>query len=314
MRRIGLLLLAALLLAIPARAEVRWVDFDLTAEAMDRALTLSEESREREQPQDWIGLLAFAAARCGGSPSSRDVVSAYHSLQSGASPRTLLGGNDAAFRCYREAYGAVLGGLAGRYAVRVNGEWKPAWGIKAFSPIAAGWPYTHGPDFGAARSYGCRRPHLGHDMMGTAGTPIVAVEGGTVEALGWNRYGGWHVGIRTADRKRYYYYAHLQKDAPYAPGLAEGETVQAGQVLGFMGRTGCSHQENVENIDVVHLHFGIQLIFTEDQKDGEIWIDPYEITRLLDRHRSSVLYNEASGRWERIYEFRNLDEAGGIPR
>ena len=143
MRRIGLLLLAALLLAIPARAEVRWGDFDLTAEAMDRALTLSEESREREQPQDWIGLLAFAAARCGGSPSSRDVVSAYHSLQSGASPRTLLGGNDAAFRYYREAYGAVLGGLAGRYAVRVNGEWKPAWGIKAFSPIAAGWPYTH---------------------------------------------------------------------------------------------------------------------------------------------------------------------------
>ena len=53
------------------------------------------------------------------------------------------------------------------------------------------------------------------------------MEGGTVEALGWNRYGGWRIGIRSDDRKRYYYYAHLRKDTPYAEGLAVGQRVQA---------------------------------------------------------------------------------------
>ena len=32
---------------------------------------------------------------------------------------------------------------------------------------------------------------------GSIGTPIVAVESGYIEALGWNQYGGWRVGIRS---------------------------------------------------------------------------------------------------------------------
>ena len=66
--------------------------------------------------------------------------------------------------------------------------------------------------------------------MGQLGTPIVAVEGGVVEAMGWNRYGGWRIGIRSFDNKRYYYYAHLQKDHPFAEGLQVGDTVQAGDL------------------------------------------------------------------------------------
>ncbi len=63
------------------------------------------------------------------------------------------------------------------------------------------------------------------------------------------------------------YYAHLQKDTPFAPGLQEGDLVQAGQVIGFMGRTGYSTHENVNNIETVHLHFGLELIFDESQKE-----------------------------------------------
>ena len=127
-------------------------------------------------------------------------------------------------------------------------------------------------------------------MMGAAGTPIMAVEGGTVEAMGWNQYGGWRVGIRSYDRKRYYYYAHLQKDRPFAPGLQEGSEVQAGDLIGFMGRTGYSTRENVCNIEVNHLHFGLQLIFDESQKEcnSEIWIDVYAICRLLSTHRCTL--------------------------
>ena len=144
-------------------------------------------------------------------------------------------------------------------------------------------------------------------MMGSQGTPIVAVEGGVVEAMGWNRYGGWRIGIRSFDSKRYYYYAHLQKDKPFAAGLEVGDMVQAGDLIGFMGRTGYSDKENVNNIETVHLHFGMQLVFDESQKEclSEIWVDTYDIVRLLDSHRSSI--RKTTDGWQRVYPFADLD-------
>ena len=132
-------------------------------------------------------------------------------------------------------------------------------------------------------------------------------EGGVVEAMGWNRYGGWRVGIRSFDSRRYYYYAHLQKDTPFAPGLAEGDMVQAGDVIGFMGRTGYSDRENVNNIETVHLHFGLELVFDESQKEcnSEIWINVYDIVRLLSGHRSSIQRTESG--WGRVYPYQDLD-------
>jgi len=304
---IALFLLSVL--SIPGEATIRWVDFDVPCEAMEQALKLDLESQNRENPQSWIKLLALAAARTGGKPTDTAVRSAYGSLISGKSPKEILNGNEAYYLYWLEAYTAALGGIVGNYAVEVGGEWKPAYGVKAFSPIASGYQYTHSDDFGAARSYGFRRRHLGHDMLGRLGTPIVAVESGQVEAMGWNQYGGWRIGIRSHDRKRYYYYAHLRKDAPFAPGLREGDWVEAGQVIGFMGRTGYSLRENVDNIETVHLHFGLQLIFDESQKEcnSEIWIDVYDLVRLLERHRSTVVFNSTTGRWERLYPFVELD-------
>jgi murein DD-endopeptidase MepM/ murein hydrolase activator NlpD len=200
-----------------------------------------------------------------------------------------------------------LGGLLGSYAVLTDGQWRPAYGLKAYSPIASGYGYRHCDDFGVSRSFGFQRKHLGHDMMGTLGTPIVAVEGGVVEAMGWNRYGGWRIGIRSFDSKRYYYYAHLQKDNPFAPGLQVGDAVQPGDLIGFMGRTGYSDKENVNNIETVHLHFGMQLVFDESQKEclSEIWIDTYDIVRLLESHRSSI--KKTADGWQRVYPFEDLD-------
>ena len=143
--------------------------------------------------------------------------------------------------------------------------------------------------------------------MGALGTPIVAVEGGIVEAMGWTRYGGWRIGIRSSDSRRYYYYAHLQKDSPYAKDMYVGKIVQPGEVIGFMGRTGYSDKENTNNIETVHLHFGMQLIFDESQKEcnSEIWIDVYDIVRLLSRHRSSI--KRVDGAWQRVYPYQDLD-------
>ena len=38
--------------------------------------------------------------------------------------------------------------------------WKASYGLKAFSPIAAGYGYSHCDDFGVGRSYGFARKHL----------------------------------------------------------------------------------------------------------------------------------------------------------
>ncbi len=108
--------------------------------------------------------------------------------------------------------------------------------------------------------------------------------------FGWNQYGGWRIGIRSLDNKRYYYYAHLRKDHPYAYNISEGDVVSAGDVIGYLGMTGYSTTENVNNINVPHLHFGIQLIFDESQKDGvnQIWIDVYNIVEFLQKNKSEV--------------------------
>ncbi|MFR8072877.1 MAG: M23 family metallopeptidase, partial [Anaerovoracaceae bacterium] len=97
------------------------------------------------------------------------------------------------------------------------------------------------------------------------------------------QYGGWRLGIRSYDKQRYYYYAHLRKDTPYAENLYIGASVTAGDVIGYTGQTGYSLKENTNNINTPHLHFGMQLIFNEDEKDSpdQIWIDLYAITRLL---------------------------------
>ncbi len=185
--------------------------------------------------------------------------------------------------------------------------WEKKYGLKAYLPLAKYFPYSDYDDFGVSRTYGYKRRHLGHDMMGQVGTPVIAVESGYVEALGWNRYGGWRIGIRSFDGKRYYYYAHLRKNYPYNKELATGSVVQAGDVIGYLGRTGYSTTENVNNIDTPHLHFGLQLIFDESQKEGnnEIWIDCYELVKFLYRNRSETEKVADSKEWVRVYDIKD---------
>ena len=187
------------------------------------------------------------------------------------------------YNYYYESYSAVLSQFIGY-------DSNEQYGVKAFLPIAKNYSFSHYDDFGKSRSYGFQRTHLGNDLMGSIGTPIIAVESGTIEHLGWNQFGGWRIGIRSFDGKRYYYYAHLRKNHPYVTGLSEGDTVESGDVIGYLGMTGYSIKENVNNVNVPHLHFGIQLIFDESQVDSpnEIWIDVYNIVEFLKRNRSEV--------------------------
>ena len=317
MRRLFLCILILSLLVIPVSAEepIRWVDFQIPYESLRYAMDVDIATSEQEKHISWIDIFALAGCRTGGRCGLESVKQAAQDLRYEKSPEELLGNLYRYYDYYHAAYEAVLGGFLGNFAIEKDGQSIPQYGLKAFSPIAAGYGYSHSDDFGNRRSFGFSRKHLGHDMMGSLGTPIVAVEGGVVEAMGWNRYGGWRIGIRSFDSRRYYYYAHLQKDHPFAEGLEVGDHVCAGDLIGFMGRTGYSDQENTNNIETVHLHFGMQLIFDESQKEclSEIWIDTYDIVRLLDSHRSSIQRTKYG--WQRVYSFTDMDteEINGRP-
>ncbi len=68
-----------------------------------------------------------------------------------------------------------------------------------------------------------------------------------------------------------------------------------------MGHTGYSTTENVNNIETTHLHWGLELIFDESQKecDNEIWIDIYPLTRFLAKHTQSAEKVEGTKEWRR---------------
>ena len=286
---------------------IKWVEFNVTSEAMAAAYELDVNSYQEDIHLNWIELLAYVGATTGGKfdkNSVKKINSVAEKLSSGESTMGELTKDMEYYDYYLEAYTAVLGGMVGEFSIKEDGQWNRYYGLKAFLPIAKGFDYSHYDDFGTSRSYGYSRPHLGHDMMGLIGTPVVAIESGYVEALGWNQYGGWRIGIRSFDGSRYYYYAHLRQNYPYAEGLEEGSIVTAGDVIGYMGHTGYSTTENVNNIETVHLHWGLQLIFDESQKEGnnEIWIDCYELTKFLYRNRSEVAKVGETREWKRTHE------------
>lgn len=297
---------------------IRWVDFTIPADVMEKAFRLDINTCQKEIHLEWIDLLAYLGARYGGDFSrfrQKDLDDLVKRLESGETME-LITADMKYYSYYHEAYLAVLGGMVGYFRQETDAPeesgapgtpgkmWVTRYGLKAFSPIAKGFPYSDYDDFGVSRSYGFKRRHLGHDMMGQVGTPIIAVESGYVEALGWNQYGGWRIGIRSFDKKRYYYYAHLRKNYPYQSGLKAGSIVTAGDVIGYLGRTGYSTTENTNNIDTPHLHFGLQLIFDESQKesDNEIWIDCYELIKFLHMNQSQVVKVEGTKEWTRVYE------------
>lgn len=294
---------------------IKWVSFDVSYKALDRAYRYDVDTFSKEVHVNWIELLAYLGTRYGGDFSryrEKDMAAVVSKLENGKETMETLTKDLKHYDYYLEAYTAVLGGMVGEYKIEVKDEtspggkrWENKYGLKAFLPIAKYYPYSHFDDFGVSRSYGFRRKHLGHDMMGQVGTPVIAVESGYIEALGWNQYGGWRIGIRSFDKKRYYYYAHLRKNFPFNSSLEIGSIVQAGDVIGYLGRTGYSSSENSNNIRTSHLHFGMQLIFDESQKEcnNEIWIDCYNLILFLYRNRSETVKNPETKEYSRVYQF-----------
>ena len=118
--------------------------------------------------------------------------------------------------------------------------------------------------WGAPRSGG--RTHKGVDMSASRGTPLVAMESGGIYRLSNSSLGGISVYLR-GNSGDIYYYAHL--DA-WAEGLVGGQSVSAGDLVGYVGTTGNSPSW------IPHLHLGWK-------PGGGDWANPYPMVNALCR-------------------------------
>ena len=122
--------------------------------------------------------------------------------------------------------------------------------------------------FTQARAGG-QRIHDAIDIMAADGTPVLAAAPGTVEKLFFSQGGGGiSAYVRSNDGRWIYYYAHLQG---YAPGLAEGQKVRRGQLIGYVGHTGNASPGGP------HLHFAIHRMQPGEQWHQGSAINPYPL-------------------------------------
>ncbi|OEH84838.1 hypothetical protein BHU72_07785 [Desulfuribacillus stibiiarsenatis] len=119
-------------------------------------------------------------------------------------------------------------------------------------PIPLNYSYSYRSTWGAGRSFGGRRSHEGTDIFARSWTPVKSTSHGIVEIKGWNKYGGWRVGIRDLNNV-YHYYAHL---AGYSKDLKEGDIIKPGQVIGYVGSSGYGKQGTTGKFPP-HLHYGM---------------------------------------------------------
>jgi len=133
-------------------------------------------------------------------------------------------------------------------------------------PVAS--PHTFNEDFGAPRLPGTAQAHShqGCDVAAAEGTELYAAERGIVTQLSSGGLGGNGLWIK-GESGTYYYYAHL---SAYVLGLASGQLVEAGQLVGYVGHTGDAYGP--------HLHF-------EVHPNGGAAVDPYPILLAADPQR-----------------------------
>lgn len=97
----------------------------------------------------------------------------------------------------------------------------------------------------AARSGGI---HGALDILAPRGTPVLSADDGTIGRLADGPIGGIAVYASDVDARFVYYYAHLDR---LRSGLAVGDRVAKGEVIGYVGTTGNAPR------DTPHLHFQV---------------------------------------------------------
>lgn len=139
-------------------------------------------------------------------------------------------------------------------------------------PITA--DYSYRSTWGAARGWGGYRIHEGTDIYAGYGVPVRSTCYGIIEVIGWNPYGGWRFGIRDLGNV-YHYFAHL---SGFNKKIAEGDIVEPGQVIGWVGSSGYG-KPGTSGKFPPHLHYGLY----RDTGQTEWSFDPYPYLRKWER-------------------------------
>lgn len=122
-------------------------------------------------------------------------------------------------------------------------------------------------DFDDPRSGG--RTHEALDILAPRGTPVVAVEDGTIAGLDPSQGGGGIVVYQFDPTGEFvYYYAHLEG---LTEGLVKGQAVKRGDVLGFVGSSGNAPP------GTPHLHFAIAKTRAPFRRHGGTPINPFAV-------------------------------------
>jgi murein DD-endopeptidase MepM/ murein hydrolase activator NlpD len=122
---------------------------------------------------------------------------------------------------------------------------------------------------------GTERRHEATDIVAPRGSPVLAVEDGSIKKLFLSKPGGLTIYQFDPTERFCYYYAHL---SGYAVNLKEGMQVKRGQLIGYVGTTGNAAPESP------HLHFGITVLGPEKNWYGGTPLNPYPFLRAaLDR-------------------------------
>lgn len=117
---------------------------------------------------------------------------------------------------------------------------------------------------------GSDRAHEAIDIMAPRRTSVVAAQDGRIVKLFTSKAGGLTIYQFDPSETFSYYYAHLDG---YAPGLHEGQTVQRGDLLAYVGSTGNA------SAAAPHLHFAIFRLTPERQWWKGEPINPYPVLR-----------------------------------
>ncbi|MEK4201338.1 M23 family metallopeptidase [Cytobacillus sp. FSL K6-0265] len=145
-------------------------------------------------------------------------------------------------------------------------------------PVPIGTHYSYRSTWGSARGWGGRRIHEGTDIFADYGLPVRATSYGIVEMKGWNKYGGWRVGIRDINNN-YHYYAHL---SGFSDDLTVGQVVEPGKVIGGVGSSGYGPKGTSGKFPP-HLHYGMY----KDNGYTEWSYDPYPHLKLWERQEKA---------------------------
>ncbi|WP_228485726.1 M23 family metallopeptidase [Thermaerobacillus caldiproteolyticus] len=134
--------------------------------------------------------------------------------------------------------------------------------------------YSYKNTWGSARGWGGRRIHEGTDIFASYGVPVRSTCYGIVELKGWNKYGGWRVGIRDINNT-YHYFAHLNG---FVSDLREGQIVEPGTIIGSVGSSGYGPPGTAGKFPP-HLHYGMY----KDNGYTEWSFDPYPHLKMWER-------------------------------